>query len=500
MPVLCLGWYRSLFLTIMVFCLSILIAGCGGGGDGGDGGTPSDTTREVTVTLTDPPTCQVPAGPYTNVWVTITNVRVHTSTGAGPDDGGWIDVVDRNDDPMQVDLFALSSADNACLFATLGSSTGLPAGRIQQIRLHLLSNNPGPNEAVPEPNACDDGNGSNGYNCAVFDDGTIEMLNLSSQAKTGIKIPSGQIAGGGIDLVAGQATDINIDFNACRSIVEQGNSKLRLKPTLHAGEVSLSNEAISGTIVDATTEQPIPDINLFVLAEQPDTENIDRVIQQTLASDTNGTFIMCPVPVGNYDVVVAGVSDDNTTYGPTVTLDVPAGTDMGDIPVLRTAPDGQDAFPGELQGLVTATMDGTTVADSDIVFSALQDVVVSGATRLLTIPLFDGSTPSLATDSMVECPPEIVGANCVSYRLIVPASNPLVATFDPAGTPYPNAPDMDPTLYRVNAQAFVPDSGGEINCSPSSLITPPDLTIPSDLEVTDGGMTMASPLDFTGCE
>jgi hypothetical protein len=499
MPVLCLGWYRFLSMSIVVFCLSIMLAGCGGGGDGGNGGTPSNTTREVTVTLTDPPTCQVPSGPYTNVWVTITKVRVHTSSQAGPDDGGWVDVVDRTGDPMQVDLFALSSADNACLFATLGSSTGLPPGRIQQIRLHLLSNNPGPNEAIPEPNACDNGNGSNGYNCAVYDDGSIETLNLSSQAKTGIKIPSGQIAGGGIDLMAGQATDINIDFNACRSIVEQGNGGLRLKPTLHAGEVSLSNEAISGTVVDAITEQPIPDINLFVLAEQPDTDNIDRVIQQTLASDTNGTFIMCPMPVGNYDVVVAGVSDDNTAYGPTVTLDVPAGTDMGNIPVLRAAPDGQDVSPGEIVGLVSATADGTG-ADADITLSTLQDVTVASGTRLVTIPLFDGSTPNVATDDMADCPPEIVGANCVSYNLVVPPSNSLVATFEPVGTPYPDAPAIDPALYRVNAQAFIPDSGGEVNCSPSSLTTPADLTMPSGLMVTDGSMTTAQPLDFTGCQ
>ena len=501
MRVLCLGWHRFLSVLVVVFCASIIIAGCGGGGgDGsggsGDGGAPRNTTGDVRVTLTDPPTCKVPAGPYTNVWVTITKVRVHTSGQAGPEDGGWVDVVDRTDDPMQVDLLALSSADDACLLATLGSSTGLPAGRIQQIRLHLLANNLGPDEAVPEPNACGDGNG---YNCAIFDDGTVKMLNLSSQAKTGIKIPSGQIAGGGIDLMAGQATDINIDFNACKSIVEQGNGNLRLKPTLHAGEVSLSNEAISGTVVDAITQQPIPDIKLFVLAEQPDTEHIDRVIQQTLASDTNGTFIMCPVPVGDYDVVVAGVSHDNTAYGPTVTLSVPAGTDMGNIPVLRTALESQEAFPGEIQGLVTAAMDGTG-ADADMVLSALQEVPVDGGTRLVAIPLFDGSTPNMATDSTDECPLGIIGANCVSYSLFVPASNPLVATFDPLGTSYPLDAPADPALYRVNAQAFIPDGGGELNCSPSSLITPPDLTIPSDLIVMDGVMATADDLAFTGCQ
>jgi hypothetical protein len=131
MRVRCLGWYRFLSVSVVAFCLSIMLAGCGGGGDGGDSGTPSNTTREVTVTLTDPPTCEMPTGPYSHVWVTITKVRMHTSDQAGAGDGGWVNVVDRTDDPLQVDLFALSSADNACLFATLGSSTALPAGRIQ---------------------------------------------------------------------------------------------------------------------------------------------------------------------------------------------------------------------------------------------------------------------------------------------------------------------------------------------------------------------------------
>src|SRR5205085_7224627 len=115
---------------------------------------------------------------------------------------------------------------------------------------HPLSNSPAAGVATPSPNHC---LGTGGFNCVDSVTQGLELLLLSSQANTGLKIPPGQINGGGIMLVAGQAADINIDFDACRSIIQQGNGSWRLKPTLHAGEVDLNNSALSGRIVDSTT-------------------------------------------------------------------------------------------------------------------------------------------------------------------------------------------------------------------------------------------------------
>ena len=72
----------------------------------------------------------------------------------------------------------------------------------------------------------------------VMADGTMNELELSSQDNTGLKIPPGQMVGGPIQVMAGQSVDLNIDFNACASIVQEGNGKMRLKPTLTAGQVS----------------------------------------------------------------------------------------------------------------------------------------------------------------------------------------------------------------------------------------------------------------------
>src|SRR5262249_19583243 len=159
--------------------------------------------------------------------------------------------------------------------------TGLPPGDYQQIRLHLLSNTPAAGEATPVPNNCTD---TGGFNCVELRNGAHRLLRLSSEAQTGMKIPPGQIAGGAIRLQSNQAADLNIDFNACASIVQQGNGAFRLKPTLRAGVVVLPTQVISGLVVDTNTRQPIPNAAVIVMAEQRDTEGIDRVVMQTLAS------------------------------------------------------------------------------------------------------------------------------------------------------------------------------------------------------------------------
>lgn len=90
-----------------------------------------------------------------------------------------------------------------------------------------------------------------------MDDGSIHEIRLSSEAQTGLKIPPGQIMGGAIQVAAGQSVDLNIDFNACFSIVHKGNGAFRLKPALTAGVVSANNSGIGGQVVDSVSKQPI---------------------------------------------------------------------------------------------------------------------------------------------------------------------------------------------------------------------------------------------------
>jgi hypothetical protein len=452
------------------------VVGCGGGGGGG--GVAG--SAEARVTLSDPPVCEAPTGPFLNVWVTVTRVRAHINPNAMGGQGGWVDLLDLTTNPVQVDLLNLGIG--SCFLTQLGSTTGLPPGRYQQIRIHLLSNTPGPGEAVPMPNMCA---GTGGYNCVVTAAGPV-LLELSSQANTGLKVPPGRIVGGAIELVAGQAANINIDFDACRSIRLQGNGRYRLQPTLSAGELSLANPGISGRVVDAVSGMPLAGATVYVLAEMPDAEGIRRVMSQTVIGSVDGTFDLCPLPAGTYDIVVAAVDGGGIAYGPTVLFDVPSGSVTGDIPV-----DMEPSLPGTpalVMGLVTAAGPGGMPSLIDVELSALQLVTPPGAVFPVpvTLPALPGSSPLVTTDTQGQA----------SYGLWVPTLDARSGVFAPGGTTYvPGGPA--PVLCSVNAVAR-DGTTGDPTCAPSSL-TVSDLEAGGPIVVMSGATVLASTIGFTGC-
>ena len=246
-----------------------MAAGCGGGGSSMS--MPGSGMGTIVVSVSDPPSCKNPNGSFEHVYITVRSVEAHVDPNATDSSSGWQELAPQlRNQPMQIDLF--SAAETNCILAQLGSAS-LPAGSYQQIRLLLVSNAPGASDAVPSNNAC----AGNGYNCVVLNDGSVHELQLSSQANTGLKIPPGQIVGGPIQVSAGQSVDVNIDFNACASIVEEGNGRFRLKPTLSAGQVSPNNSGIGGQVVDSLSKAPIVG-TVLVAAEMPDSTGIDRIV------------------------------------------------------------------------------------------------------------------------------------------------------------------------------------------------------------------------------
>ncbi len=498
---------RHLAITILAVSLStaFLLIRCGSGST--KSSTEPTVTGAITTSLSDPATCAAPNGPFSHVWVTITKVTANISSSAGPNDSGWVTLLDLTNTPKQIDLLSLAST--TCLLTQLGSTSGLPPGKYQQIRLYLLANSPLSGTATPSPNQC----GANSFNCVVLSSGATETLQLSSEAQTGIKIPPGQITGGGIQLTAGQAADINIDFNTCDSIVQQGNGAFRLKPTLHAGEVSVNNNAISGTVVDSSTSKPVAGALVFL--EKADSNNIDRVVEQT-TSASDGTFIFCPLPSDTYDLVVDAETASGlgmtTTYNATVTLKVGTGSAMGNIPLvpepttagLTTTP----SSPATLQGQITTTTAsaGGSPTSADVNLSALQSVVVpgTGTPMLVTVPVLSSmpSTANVATASAPSvqfpgssnsCPS---GTDCNNYLLMVPASNPQVGVFSSSPPTSYAAPAGSPVIYWLNAQAFTPLSASTPDCSPPSQ--PTNFDSSDQLTVTPGSTTTVN-FSFTGC-
>src|SRR5436190_23062033 len=96
--------FLSLVIAVMLF------TGCGGG----------SKPETVNLSMSDPPTCAAPQGPYRHVYVTVTDVLIHQSATASANDAGWLHLAPKlADNPVQVDLLGVS---NQCFLAVLGSA------------------------------------------------------------------------------------------------------------------------------------------------------------------------------------------------------------------------------------------------------------------------------------------------------------------------------------------------------------------------------------------
>ena len=476
-------WISSLAILLVLIAV---LESCGGSGST----MQTAGTGSINVSITDPPSCKFPNGDFQHVYVTIRSVQAHISATADDNSPGWQELAPQlNTQPMQIDLFA--AGPNACLLTMLGSNTALPTGTYQQIRLLLVPNDggSGPN---PTSNAC----GGQGFNCAILQDGSVHELQLSSQANTGLKIPPGQIEGGPITVAAGQDVDLNIDFNACASIIQEGNGKFRLKPVLTAGQVSTNNTGISGHVVDATTMQPISGGTVLVALEQLEGSQTDVIFMQT-AADSGGNFNFCPLPTAaTFDVVVVAINGAGLAYNATVAVGVLGGSNMGAIPL--TPETGATPGPATLQGFVTGT-NASAAATIDVSVSALQTVTLPGGANLaVTIPAEGNSISNISVDSNTDCPATApANTNCAEYTLIEPASNPSVGVFASGKISY-SAPASGDVLYSVGANAFVPLGGGAAECSPPSITTSLDAN-GNPLKVSPGVTVTPQELDFRNC-
>jgi hypothetical protein len=295
-------------------------------------------------------------------------------------------------------------------------------------------------------------------------------------------------------VAAGETKDLDIDFNACASIVTQGNGQFRLKPVLHAGEVNLTSSSINGKIVDSVSGQAITAGNTIVALEQKDSSGVDRVIMET-TTDGTGAFVFCPVASGSYDVVAVSSNGTLITYGATIIAGVQSGNSLGTVPLVPQA--GTMMSLALITGQIT-TSTGSTGTAADLSLSVLQPVLENGTTVLVTIPLAAQSSAmaSVATAAGASCPPN---TDCASYTLSVPAANPSLGTFSNSGVQTPAAPSSGAVNYTLDAIAFVPGGGGTLDCSPSELQTSSNINNTS-LVVTAGTSVTSATLAFTGCQ
>lgn len=440
----------------------------------GSSGSTSSGMATATVMISDPTTCQAPNGPFAHVYVTVTDVKASVNADAGDNDPSFVDLTPGlSSAPKQIDL--LGQANNQCFLASLGSTQQLQAGSYQQIRIFLADNS-----ASVANNAC-----NSAANCVVLNNGTSATLQLSSESKTGIKIPSGQIASGQFNIAAGQTKDLDIDFNTCVSIVQEGNGEFRLKPVLHAGEVTTTATSINGTVLDSATGKPVNG-GVTVALEQPDSNGIDRIFM-TESTDSSGGFVFCPLPSGSYDVVIVAETNSGLAYAPVVVSGVSPGDTVSTVQLQTSTAVSAATLNG------TVSSQGTSAATSvDVQLSFLEQV----ANNLnVTIPLLPNATQSsamlaLTTAGSGSCP---AGSDCATYNAVMPATAAYVGAYAAGGIALAQA-GTSTLAYTADAIAFVPSSGGTLDCSPSEVKSPtPVVPVP-------GAIVPMGTLAFSGCQ
>lgn len=462
-------WQPLLALGCLLAITGIIVA-C----TSSSGGTTSGV-GSLKVTLSDPATCAAPGGPFAHVYVTVTDVQANVNPTASATDSGWVDLTPSlASAPMQIDL--LGQANNQCFLATLGDTQELQAGSYQQIRVILADNT-----LSLSSNACGSGAAAN---CVVLaSDSSAHTLQLSSESKTGIKIPSGQIAGGNFTIAAGKTEDLNIDFNTCESIVQEGNGQYRLKPVLHAAEVSTTSVSVNGKVVDA---QGNPVVGAMVALEQPVADTItgttiDR-IYQTALTGSDGTWVICPVTLGDptkpYDVVIVGTSSAGVVEAPAIVTGVSEGSTVGTVTLTLPAAVPTTASVATLEGQFTTLTSASAGISMDVAASALETVngVIYSIPLPMTLTQTSGSAWLNLQTAGNQSPACSTNTYCANYEMQLPVAAAYYGTWSAGGSTL--------TAPATSFASYVVD--GIVSPGTSTTVTPLGTTgcTPNEVEAT----------------
>jgi hypothetical protein len=260
----------------LVFSLLLLLFFSACGGSGG-GGSDSGGTGTLSVSLTDS------AGSYKAVYITIESVEVHTG-GNDNDNKNWLTI------PMDKDTINLCELTNG-VFEKLGSLR-LATGNYTQLRLHLND--------TPEDNELNILSELHPFaNYAILEDLSQNGLKIPSGFQSGVKIVKG------FTISENETTEIILDFDASKSVVEAGKSgKWILKPTIKVGELK-EYSIINGRVTNnANADQGIP--NAYVSAQIFDADaqdDKDKVVTQAgTITDSEGYYSIFVKP-GTYNLV-----------------------------------------------------------------------------------------------------------------------------------------------------------------------------------------------------
>lgn len=235
------------------FAFALVASGIAGCSD--DPSTPQ--TGTLRLSLIDAPT---PLEGLQAVTLVVDAVRIHRSSGAAGDDGGWMDIMP---DTLTVEerTFDLLELVNG-VEAVLGEIT-LPVGTYTQIRLVLSS-------------------------ASLTIDDTEYDLEVPSGDTSGLKLIHP------FTVHADELTALTLDFDAARSIIATppGSTNYKLKPTIRVVQTVLSG-FISGTVL------PVG-IDGLVLAISAATED---TVTTAHPDGVTGAYVLPALLPGLYHVI-----------------------------------------------------------------------------------------------------------------------------------------------------------------------------------------------------
>jgi hypothetical protein len=357
---------------------------------------------QLRIALTDAPGCG-----YDNVEVTVERLRIHRSSAATDAETGWVDIPMAG--PKKIDLLTLNNG----VIAELGQTT-LLAGQYEQIRLVLTPNrgNMMANSVTPRGMAA-------------------HALDTPSGTQSGIKLTHG------FTVQPNTLTDLLIDFDACKSIVERGDGSYGLKPVIAV--MPRTGSGIAG-LVDST----LPDLaNVTVTAQK------DGVVLRATRPAADGRFLLAPIHPAGTTYHVVFTAPDRTTM---VVSNVPVT--MNQVTTVNAA---ALTLPASASGEVTGVV-GPTAAAQTASVRALQKV---GAAIAAVEVAWDNTN--------------LVG----EYSLRLPTAGPRLAPYglQPAALVFADAGGAGKYTLEASATGYQTMLGGEITVMPDTELGGQDFAL-----------------------
>ncbi len=254
--------HRNFFLVaVAVLALALLsINGCG------DSNEPNTGTGTLRMQLVDAPNC---IDGLEHLYLVLNDVSVHRGAEDTGDTGEWFSVMPDTLTVEQRTIDLLDYVGGASL--TLGEED-LPADFYSQVRLKLEK-------------------------AWIVVNGDSLGLTVPSGMQSGLKLIHG------FHINSGLLTELTLDWDACRSLVETppGSENWKLKPTITIMESSIAG-SISGTVL------PL-DIGANVMAVSSDLA--DTSITQVDA--VSGAYMLRPLHAGSWDVTAFATGYQDST-------------------------------------------------------------------------------------------------------------------------------------------------------------------------------------------